>query len=87
MLVSKTKFEILLIFVSFEVVPDVEVNRSIVHGKVGSKVKLDCIVSSYPKEKVHWFFNELPLITDNRVVRQEMDLVRIQPLFSLVKNN
>lgn len=63
------------------VIPEIKLEKEIVHTKTNQRVQLDCIVHSSPAATIHWFHEGQPVISDIRVVKQEGDVVSLLILF------
>lgn len=58
-------------FVLRAVPPEVHAVVAIVHSKLALNAQIECHVTSLPQANVHWFHHGIPVLTDNRISRQD----------------
>lgn len=51
--------------------PEVRAVVEIVHTKLSLNAQIECHVTSLPQANVHWFHHGIPVLTDNRISRQD----------------
>lgn len=51
--------------------PEVRAAVGIVHTKLALNAQIECQVTSMPQANVHWFHHGIPVLTDNRIGRQD----------------
>lgn len=51
--------------------PEVHATVGIVHTKLSLNAQIECQVTSLPQANVHWFHHGIPVLTDNRIGRQD----------------
>ncbi|XP_031623591.1 neuronal growth regulator 1 [Contarinia nasturtii] len=50
--------------------PEIKAVENIVHTKLQLNAQLECVVTSQPDSKVHWFHHGFPVASSNRILRQ-----------------
>ncbi|XP_055372548.1 protein amalgam [Condylostylus longicornis] len=56
--------------------PEIKVLQSIVHTKINMRAHLECIVISAPPAKVQWYHHGVPVTTDMRIARNDVEIHR-----------